>query len=262
MVSEILGLAALGVKEVVITGIHISSYGLDREGSELLDLLKKIHAIKGIERIRLGSLEPRIITPGMAAALSKMPKICPHFHLSLQSGCENTLKRMNRHYSADEYYKGVELLREVYDRPAITTDVIVGFPGETASEFEESRAFCEKVNFYEMHVFKYSVRKGTVAEKMPDQLTDRQKSERSDVLLKMTSEQSRKYRESFIGDRVKVLWEDTEEIDGRLYITGHTERYVRFAAPVTDKEEADKLSGTFAEGMCESFLTEDIMLLK
>lgn len=262
VVSEILGLAALGVKEVVITGIHISSYGLDREGSELLDLLKKIHAIKGIERIRLGSLEPRIITPGMAAALSKMPKICPHFHLSLQSGCENTLKRMNRHYSADEYYKGVELLREVYDRPAITTDVIVGFPGETASEFEESRAFCEKVNFYEMHVFKYSVRKGTVAEKMPDQLTDRQKSERSDVLLKMTSEQSRKYRESFIGDRVKVLWEDTEEIDGRLYITGHTERYVRFAAPVTDKEEADKLSGTFAEGMCESFLTEDIMLLK
>lgn len=262
VVSEILGLAALGVKEVVITGIHISSYGLDREGSELLDLLKKIHAIKGIERIRLGSLEPRIITPGMAAALSKMPKICPHFHLSLQSGCENTLKRMNRHYSADEYYKGVELLREFYDRPAITTDVIVGFPGETASEFEESRAFCEKVNFYEMHVFKYSVRKGTVAEKMPDQLTDRQKSERSDVLLKMTSEQSRKYRESFIGDRVKVLWEDTEEIDGRLYITGHTERYVRFAAPVTDKEEADKLSGTFAEGMCESFLTEDIMLLK
>lgn len=262
VVSEILGLAALGVKEVVITGIHISSYGLDREGSELLDLLKKIHAIKGIERIRLGSLEPRIITPGMAAALSKMPKICPHFHLSLQSGCENTLKRMNRHYSADEYYKGVELLREVYDRPAITTDVIVGFPGETASEFEESRAFCEKVNFYEMHVFKYSVRKGTVAEKMPDQLTDRQKSERSDVFLKMTSEQSRKYRESFIGDRVKVLWEDTEEIDGRLYITGHTERYVRFAAPVTDKEEADKLSGTFAEGMCESFLTEDIMLLK
>ena len=240
VVSEILGLAALGVKEVVITGIHISSYGLDREGSELLDLLKKIHAIKGIERIRLGSLEPRIITPGMAAALSKMPKICPHFHLSLQSGCENTLKRMNRHYSADEYYKGVELLREVYDRPAITTDVIVGFPGETASEFEESRAFCEKVNFYEMHVFKYSVRKGTVAEKMPDQLTDRQKSERSDVLLKMTSEQSRKYRESFIGDRVKVLWEDTEEIDGRLYITGHNgmECSIKFRNRIPNKSRS------------------------
>lgn len=261
VVSEILGLAALGIKEVVITGIHISSYGLDREESELLDLLKKIHAIKGIERIRLSSLEPRIITPKMAKAMAAMPKLCPHFHLSLQSGCENTLKRMNRHYTAEEYYKGVELLRQVYDRPAITTDVIVGFPGETEEEFEESRAFCEKVDFYEMHVFKYSVRKGTAAEKMPDQLTDRKKSERSDVLLEMTKEQSRRYRESFIGEKVKVLWEDAQEIDGKLYITGHTERYVRFAMEIADQKKADELSGTFAEGNCEGFLTEDIMLL-
>ncbi len=262
VVTEILGLASLGVKEVVITGIHISSYGLDREGSELLDLLKKIHAIKGIERIRLSSLEPRIITPEMAKAMAAMPKLCPHFHLSLQSGCENTLKRMNRHYSAQEYYEGVQLLREVYDRPAITTDVIVGFPGETEEEFEECRAFCEKVNFYEMHVFKYSIRKGTVAEKMPDQLTDRQKSERSDVLLEMTADQSRKYRESFIGETVKVLWEDAQEIDGRLYMTGHTERYVRMAIEIPDKDKEKELSGTFAEGTCSGFLTEDIMLMK
>ena len=261
VVSEILGLAALGVKEVVITGIHISSYGLDREGSELLDLLKKIHAIKGIERIRLGSLEPRIITPEMAKAMAAMPKLCPHFHLSLQSGCENTLKRMNRHYTAQEYYEGVLLLREVYDRPAITTDVIVGFPGETEEEFEESRAFCEKLNLYEMHVFKYSIRKGTVAEKMPDQLTDRQKSERSDVLLEMTAEQSQKYRESFIGEKVKVLWEDVQKIEGKLYITGHTERYVRLAMEIADKDKEKELSGTFAEGICKGFLTDDIMLM-
>lgn len=262
VVSEILGLAALGVKEVVITGIHVSSYGLDRGESELLDLLKKIHAIKGIERIRLSSLEPRIITPKMATAMAGMPKLCPHFHLSLQSGCEATLKRMNRHYSAEEYYQGVELLRKVYDRPAITTDVIVGFPGETIEEFEESRDFCKKVDFYEMHVFKYSVRKGTAAEKMPDQLTDRQKSERSDILIDMSKEQSKRYRESFIGDKVKVLWEDAEEIDGKLYMTGHTERYVRFAMEISDNEKASELSGTFAEGTCTGFLTEDIMIFK
>lgn len=261
VVSEIVELAGHGVKEVVLTGIHISSYGLDREGSELLDLLKKVHAIKGIERIRLGSLEPRIITYDMAKAMASMPKLCPHFHLSLQSGCENTLRRMNRHYSANEYYEGVEILRKVYDNPAITTDVIVGFPGETEAEFEESRDFCDKVNFYEMHVFKYSVRKGTVAEKMPNQLTDRQKSERSDVLLDMTRKQARQYRAGFIGRKVKVLWEDTQEIHGKLYISGYTERYVRFAMEVPDNTKAEELSGTFEEGICKDFLTDDIMLI-
>lgn len=261
IVAEILGLAALGVKEVVLTGIHISSYGLDREGSELLDLLRKVHAIKGIERIRLGSLEPRIITEENAKAFASMPKLCPHFHLSLQSGCEETLKRMNRHYTAEEYIQGVELLRKVYDRPAITTDVIVGFPGETPEEFEESRAFCEKVNFYEMHVFKYSVRKGTAAEKLKGQLTEHQKAERSDVLLTLTAAQAKAYRESFLGEKCKVLFEDVEEIDHKLYLVGHTERYLKVAKEIAAREEGAALSGTFYEGTCSGFLTEDTLLL-
>jgi len=260
IVNEIINLARGGVKEVVITGIHISSFGIDRGESELISLLKKVHAIKGIERIRLGSLEPRIITKENAKAFASMPKLCPHFHLSLQSGCEETLKRMNRHYSAKEYMEGVEILRSVYDRPAITTDVIVGFPGETEEEFEESRKFCEDVNFYEMHVFKYSVRKGTAAEKMPMQLTDRQKAQRSDVLIEMSSKNAKKYRESFIGERVNVLWENSMELDGKTYMIGHTEKYVKIGKEI-DKSLEKELSGTFEEGVCKGFLNDEILII-
>jgi threonylcarbamoyladenosine tRNA methylthiotransferase MtaB len=257
----VLGLASQGVKEVVLTGIHVSSYGLDRGGSEFVSLLRKIHAIKGIERIRLSSLEPRIITEENAEALASMKKICPHFHLSLQSGCQATLERMNRHYTAEEYMKGVELLRKVYDRPAITTDVIVGFPGETEEEFEESRAYCEKGNFYEMHVSKYSVRKGTAAEKMPDQLTDRVKSQRSDVLLEMTAEQSKTYRQSFIGEKQTILLEDIEEINGRKYMIGHTERYIRCGIEADESFDAALMTGRMCTGICSSFLNDDTLLM-
>jgi threonylcarbamoyladenosine tRNA methylthiotransferase MtaB len=259
ILEEVRGLVSEGCREVVLTGIHISSYGLDRGQSELLQLICAIHDIDGVERIRLGSLEPRIITPQMAAAFGKLPKLCPHFHLSLQSGCDATLQRMNRHYSAAEYAEGVRLLREVYDRPAITTDVIVGFPGETAEEFEESHQFIKNMDFYEIHVFKYSVRKGTVAEKLPGQLTDHQKSERSDVLLELTAGQSQKYRRSFIGERVKVLWEDTEETEGKKYLVGHTERYVRVALPA-EMEDAQTHNGKISTVMVQKFLNEDTLL--
>ena len=259
ILEEIRGLVSEGCREVVLTGIHISSYGLDRGQSELLQLIRAIHAIDGVERIRLGSLEPRIITPQMATAFASLPKLCPHFHLSLQSGADETLQRMNRHYSAAEYAEGVRLLREVYDRPAITTDVIVGFPGETAEEFEESHQFVRNMDFYEIHVFKYSVRKGTVAEKLPGQLTDRQKSERSDVLLELTAGQSQKYRRSFIGERVKVLWEDTEEKEGKKYLVGHTERYVRVALPA-ETEDPQTQNGKISTVTVQKFLDEDTLL--
>lgn len=258
ILTEIKGLVNEGCREVVLTGIHISSYGLDRGQSELLPLIQRIHQISQLQRIRLGSLEPRIITSEMATAFAALPKLCPHFHLSLQSGCDRTLFRMNRHYTSQEYAEGVKLLRSVYDRPAITTDVIVGFPGETQDEFEESRDFLEKIEFYEVHVFKYSIRKGTVAATLPGQLTDSMKTQRSDVLLQVTREQSHRYRERFIGEKVKVLWEDTEIIDGQSYLTGYTERYVRVAGIFQNNEE--NLSGKFSEMKVTGFLKNDILL--
>ena len=183
IVNEVKTLAATGVKEVVLTGIHISSYGTDLENISLIELIEAIHEIEGIKRIRLGSLEPRIITEEFAKRIARLEKICPHFHLSLQSGCDKTLKAMNRKYNTEEYYEGCVRLREVFDNPAITTDVIVGFPGETEEDFLETRKFLEKVHFYEMHIFKYSRRKGTVADKMKEQVADTVKSERSAVLL-------------------------------------------------------------------------------
>ena len=258
ILTEIEGLVKDGCREVVLTGIHISSYGLDRGESELLQLIQVIHQIDQVERIRLGSLEPRIITPEMAASFSTLPKLCPHFHLSLQSGCDATLFRMNRHYTAQDYAEGVRLLRMVYDRPAITTDVIVGFPGETQEEFDESRKFLEKINFYEIHVFKYSIRKGTVAADLPDQLTDKQKTLRSEILLQITQEQSGQYREKFLGEKVRVLWEEIETIDGQEYLTGYTERYVRVASVLRNKEE--KMSGKFSAVKVTGFLKKDILL--
>ena len=222
IVNEVKTLAATGVKEVVLTGIHISSYGTDLENISLIELIEAIHEIEGIKRIRLGSLEPRIITEEFAKRIAGLEKICPHFHLSLQSGCDKTLKAMNRKYNTEEYYEGCVKLREVFDNPAITTDVIVGFPGETEEDFLETRKFLEKVHFYEMHIFKYSRRKGTVADKMKEQVADTVKSERSAVLLALEKAQSLEYRKMYIGKRLEVLIEELTEIDGRSYYTGYT----------------------------------------
>lgn len=230
VVEEVSALAANGYKEVVLTGIHLSSYGVDFEEKEtLLSLIQAVHAIEGIERIRLGSLEPRIITEEFASALSALPKICPHFHLSLQSGCEETLKRMNRRYSAEEYFEKCILLRKYFENPALTTDIIVGFPGETEEEFEESRAFVEKVNFYETHIFKYSKRQGTKAAVMPNQVPEPEKTKRSNTLLALDERNRKAYEEQFAGKETEILVEEQMEKDGKTYWIGHTKEYIRLA---------------------------------
>lgn len=257
ILREIEGLVARGYKEVVLTGIHISSYGTDFGRPALLDLIKSIQEIEGLHRIRLGSLEPRIVTEEFATELSKLSKVCPHFHLSLQSGSLNTLKRMNRHYTPSEYLKGVEELRKAFVNPAITTDVIVGFPGESEEEFEETREFLEKINLYEMHIFKYSIRKGTIAAKMPDQVPDTIKAERSDVLLAMEEVQSREYRQTYIGQEVLVLFEEEKKILGENYQIGHTKQYVKVAY-----KTSDNLSNQIKKGKVKSLLTNDILLME
>ena len=231
VMAEIKRVAASGCKEVVLTGIHLSSYGLDFKDStvKLIDVIEAVNRIEGIERIRLGSLEPLIVTEEFVRRLAKCKKICPHFHLSLQSGCDETLKRMNRRYNVDEYYKGVELLREYFPDAAVTTDVIVGFPGETEEEFNITKKYLEKVCFYEMHVFKYSRRKGTAADKMPDQIPENIKSERSTELLELNEILSNGYREKYIGKKVKVLLEENHIIENKQYIIGFTDTYVRVA---------------------------------
>lgn len=230
VVEEVSALAANGYKEVVLTGIHLSSYGVDFEEKEtLLSLIQAVHAIEGIERIRLGSLEPRIITEEFASALSALPKICPHFHLSLQSGCEETLKRMNRRYSAEEYFEKCMLLRKYFENPALTTDIIVGFPGETEEEFEESRTFVEKVNFYETHIFKYSKRQGTKAAVMPNQVPEPEKTKRSNMLLALDERNRKAYEEQFSGKETEILVEEQMEKDGKTYWIGHTKEYIRLA---------------------------------
>ena len=261
VLEEVKELSAKGCKEVVITGIHVGSYGMDNDGPNLVDLLEEIDKIPGIERIRMGSIEPRFITKENVERMAAIKKLCPHFHLSLQSGCNSVLKRMNRHYTAEEYMASVALLRKAFDRPAITTDVIVGFPGETAEEFEECRKFVEEVAFYEMHVFKYSPRKGTVAAGMPDQLTDRQKSERSDMLIDLTERDSVCYREAFIGEELSVLWEDEETINGRKYIIGHTDRYVRVAAARGSKEYENAVSGQITVVRPSGLVRPDTLLI-
>lgn len=242
--AEVERLAAGGYKEVVLTGIHLSSYGTGLEGVEkggpaLLELIGRVQQIEGIERIRLGSLEPRIVTEDFAASLASMPKVCPHFHLSLQSGCASTLKRMNRHYTPEEYETVCGHLRKAFAHPAITTDVIVGFPGETEEEFAETKAYLERVGFYEMHVFKYSRREGTRAAVMPDQVPEPVKARRSDALLCMEKAMSRRFRESFLGEDIQVLLEEEALIGGRWYMTGHTREYVRAAIPFEELEEIE-----------------------
>lgn len=229
VIREVQDLAANGYQEVVLTGIHLSSYGVDLESEDLLSLILAVHEVEGIKRIRLGSLEPRIITEEFARTISGLEKMCPHFHLSLQSGCNATLKRMNRRYSAEEYYEKCQLLRKYFDHPALTTDVIVGFPGETEEEFAESKAFVDKVDFYETHIFKYSKRQGTKAAVMENQVPEQIKILRSNELLELDQMKRRKYEEMFLGKTVEILVEERVTKDGKSVQVGHTKEYVKIA---------------------------------
>lgn len=226
VLAEVHILASNGYQEIVLTGIHLSSYGIDT-GENLLELIRAVHQVEGILRIRLGSLEPRIITREFAEGIAALPKMCPHFHLSLQSGCNTTLKRMNRRYTAEEYYEKCELLREVFDHPALTTDVIVGFPGETEEEFRESKAFLEKVNFYETHIFKYSRRQGTKAAEMKDQVPEPVKTERSNQLIALGKVNKKAFEDRLIGQTVEVLMEEEIQRDSETWQIGHTREYVK-----------------------------------
>ena len=233
--QEVRTLAGNGYQEVVLTGIHLSSYGIDFDGQRhLIELIRAVHEIEGIRRIRLGSLEPGIVTEEFAEALASMPKICPHFHLSLQSGCDAVLKRMNRKYTSGEYYEKCRILRKYFDAPALTTDVIVGFPGETEAEFQESYDFVDKVDFYETHIFKYSKREGTKAASMPDQVDEQIKAQRSARLIELGEKKRKAYEKNFIGRTVEVLVEEDAVIDGKNVQTGHTKEYIKIAL---DSEE-------------------------
>ena len=228
--QEVRALAANGYREIVLTGIHLSSYGIDFDGKRhLLDLIRTVHEVEGIMRIRLGSLEPGIVTEEFARELASMPKICPHFHLSLQSGCDATLKRMNRRYTSGEYYERCRILRKYFDAPALTTDVIVGFRGETEEEFRESLDFVDKVDFYETHIFKYSRREGTKAASMQDQVDEQTKTKRSAIMIALGEKKRKAYERGFIGKEVEVLVEEDAVIGGKPVQTGHTKEYIKIA---------------------------------
>lgn len=304
VVQEVERLAAAGYKEIVLTGIHLSSYGLDfskaakaknaevdidgvdfkvmeetaaRERAEagaaelvekvdLLSLITRLDQIPGIERIRLGSLEPRIVTEEFTEALASLKTICPHFHLSLQSGCDATLKRMNRHYTTEEYLNCCKILRKYFKNPAITTDVIVGFPGETEEEFAVTEEFLEKVHFYEMHIFKYSKRAGTRAAIMPNQVPELVKGVRSDKLLLQEARLSKTYRESFLGTETELLLEEPVEIDGVKYMLGHTRQYVKGAVLLEgelaeETKAKEMLKNQTVCGIFTKMLTDEILLL-
>ena len=257
---EVRGIAEAGYKEIVLTGIHLSSYGVDFKNEQqenLLTLIKRLDQIPGIERLRLGSLEPRIVTREFAKELARLRTICPHFHLSLQSGCDATLKRMNRRYNAAEYQACCEILREEFDNPAITTDVIVGFPGETEEEFAETERFLKAIHFYEMHIFKYSRRAGTRAADMPDQVPEGTKSVRSDILLALEKQQSLEYRGRFLGTEEEILLEEPIEIDGTKYMMGHTRQYVKGAVPYEEGLKNKTVKGVFTKA-----LNEEVLLLE
>lgn len=267
IVEEITGLAKAGYQEFVLTGIHISSYGIDFEekgraiyGAEtnwhLLKLLEEVDAIPGVSRLRLGSLEPRLITEEFAQGIGRLKTLCPHFHLSLQSGSEATLKRMNRHYTPEEFRRGVELLRRTFEHPAVTTDVIVGFPQESEEEFEETRRFLEVICFYEMHIFKFSKRKGTRAAIMEGQIAEKDKTRRSNILLEMEKRQSKEFRTYYIGRQEEVLLEEKKEIDGREYWIGHTREYVKVAL-ASDKDCRNRL----VTGMIKDSINNEILIL-
>lgn len=258
VIAEVERLAANGFKEVVLTGIHLSSYGVDFEkATGLLELIQAVNAVKGIERIRLGSLEPKIVTEHFASELSKLDKICPHFHLSLQSGCDATLKRMNRKYTTKEYERGCELLRKYFVHPAITTDVIVGFPGETEEEFEQTKAYLEHIHFYEMHIFKYSKRKGTRAAVMPDQIDEQIKAARSEKLIALGHDMSKEFRKFYIGKNEEVLFEEKAVIGDKEYFVGYTKEYVKVA-----KKTDENLENQIVSGRISGMLTDEILLFE
>lgn len=260
IIQEVEKLAENGYQEFVLTGIHLSSYGKDFEEKEqlLLTLVQEVAKIKGVSRVRLGSLEPRIITEEFVRTLVQIEEFCPHFHLSLQSGCDSTLKRMNRHYTCEEYKNSCDLIRSTFDRPAITTDIIVGFPGETEEEFEETRKYLEELSLYEMHVFKFSRRKGTKADRMLDQIPEQEKTKRSQILLEMTKRQKEAYENQFIGEEVEVLLEETYDENGIAYFVGHTKRYQKVAVKGNDLQSncivkvkiEDRLSNALLVGNC------------
>ena len=256
VIREVKDLAANGYQEVVLTGIHLSSYGVDLDGEDLLSLILAVHEIDGIKRIRLGSLEPRIITEEFAKTISGLDKMCPHFHLSLQSGCNATLGRMNRRYNAEEYYEKCQLLRKYLGNPALTTDVIVGFPGETEEEFAQSKAFVDKVNFYETHIFKYSKRAGTKAAVMENQVPEQVKTVRSNVLLKLDKIKREAYEENWLGKTVEVLMEESIQIDGKAYQVGHTKEYVKVAV-ATDVNLQNKLVSVLLPNKNEDVKVEE-----
>lgn len=258
VIAEVGRLAANGFKEVVLTGIHLSSYGVDfEEATGLLELIQAVNAVKGIERIRLGSLEPKIVTEHFASELSKLDKICPHFHLSLQSGCDATLKRMNRKYTTKEYERGCELLRKYFVHPAITTDVIVGFPGETEEEFEQTKAYLEHIHFYEMHIFKYSKRKGTRAAVMPDQIDEQIKAARSEKLIALGHDMSKEFRKFYIGKNEEALFEEKAVIGDKEYFVGYTKEYVKVA-----KKTDENLENQIVSGRISGMLTDEILLFE
>lgn len=254
-------LVQAGYRELVITGIHISSYGADMPEESrvgMVDLLEMLDGVKGLARLRLGSLEPRIVTEEFARRIAALPTVCPHFHLSLQSGCNATLKRMNRHYTAEEYAAGCALLRKYFDRPAITTDVIAGFPGETEEEFAGTAAFLRQIGFYELHVFPYSRRKGTRAASMPDQVDEAVKKERCAALMKLDAEASLAYRKAWLGEKREVLLEETVVLDGAEYLVGHTREYVKAAVPCGEDAPSP---GEIISARMERMLTDEVVLL-
>jgi threonylcarbamoyladenosine tRNA methylthiotransferase MtaB len=268
IVEEVVRLVEHGYKEIVLTGIHISSYGFDTktvpeqanlkaldESMPLLSLLEKLNQIKGLERIRLGSLEPRIITENFVKTLVSLEKFCPHFHLSLQSGCDETLKRMNRKYTTEEYYQSCQLLRTYFEKPAITTDVIVGFPQETEEEFLITKQFLEKISFAQMHIFQYSKRKGTKAEVMSGQVPEEQKHKRSEILIELERKLRLKFLEQFIHTEEIILTEEEVNIEGKSYMIGHNERYVRIAFSAENC-----LSNELIKVKTVGFLKDDILL--
>ena len=268
-VREVRDFAERGYHEMVLTGIHLSSYGLDFDNinyeyamdndipsEHLLELIKCVAQVPGVERVRLGSLEPRIITDSFVEELKKIPEVCPHFHLSLQSGCDRTLKAMNRHYTTGDFRKSVDLIRKEWENAAITTDVIVGFPGESDDDFEESYRFINEMGFYELHVFKYSRRQGTAADRMKDQIPEKIKSGRSERLIRLDEHNSQEFRKRFIGVPDEIIPEEVVEIDGKKYLRGYNRSYVRYLVPFTECERPESKIGQIirAEGkdFCET----------
>ena len=258
VLKEVHSLAEKGYKEVVLTGIHLSSYGVDfpeEKKETLLSLIRAVHEIEGIQRIRLGSLEPGIVTREFAEGIAALPTVCPHFHLSLQSGCDETLERMNRRYRSGEYRERCELLREVYENPALTTDVIVGFPQESEEEFQKSYDFVDGIHFYETHIFKYSRRQGTKAAAMDGQLTEAEKARRSEKMIEMHHRHAKDYERSMLGKELEVLIEEEYTKDGQIWYLGHSREYIKTAVLKSENYGVNDIVRVKAE----SFLEEHIM---